>query len=112
MRYCEPVSFNAFCETHKISADLKDSVQLTKQITEHLAYKQVDNLVIMTTSIVATVLLMQRKGISFDELLRRVIFIYEELQARKAIVQINIVPTMKYVKASLSFISEFVKITG
>jgi hypothetical protein len=63
-----------------------------------MSYTQVDNLVIMTTSIIATVLLMHRRGISQDLLVERVVFIYDEILARKGIVQINIKPNAKIIK--------------
>jgi hypothetical protein len=51
----------------------------------------------MTTSIIATVLLMHRKGISLDLLVERVVFIYEEILARNGLVQINIKPNAKII---------------
>jgi hypothetical protein len=70
---------------------------LTKSLSDEISYTQVDNLVIMTTSIIATVLLMHRKGISLDLLVERVVFIYEEILARKGLVQINIKPNAKII---------------
>lgn len=63
----------------------------------------------MTTSIVATILLMYRKGISKDLLVQRANFIYEEIIARNGLVQINIKPNEKYINKSLAYLSEFVE---
>jgi glycerol-3-phosphate O-acyltransferase len=74
-----------------------------------MSYTQVDNLVIMTTSIIATVLLMHRKGISLDLLVERVVFIYEEILARKGLVQINIKPNAKIIQNCIKYLSDFVE---
>jgi hypothetical protein len=40
--------------------------QFTKKFEDELSYCLVDNLVVMTTSLIATVILMNRRGISLD----------------------------------------------
>jgi chaperonin GroEL (HSP60 family) len=40
--------------------------KFSKKFEEELSYSLVDNLVVMTTSLIATVVLMNRRGISLD----------------------------------------------
>ena len=75
-----------------------------------MSFQQVENLVVMSTSLVATVIIMHRRGISKDHLLNRVIFLYNEVLARGGIVQINIIPTEKIVSQCLLYLSEFIDI--
>jgi hypothetical protein len=89
----------------------KNSKQFQNFVTnlgEVLSYNQVDNLVIMTTSLIATALLMHRRGLNIDLLHKRVCFIYDEIIARNGLVQVNIKPTKKIVQTCSAYLSDFV----
>ena len=62
----------------------------------------------MTTALVASALLMHRRGLSIDLLVKRVSFLYEEIQARNGILSSVIVPTQKMVKTYISYLGDFV----
>ncbi|TNV85444.1 hypothetical protein FGO68_gene11996 [Halteria grandinella] len=119
VRYSQPISFEKLSQAYsqKLCMDFgeivknKDQFALMKSnISQALLFAQVDNLVIMTTSIVAALILMNRKGIAKDLLVQRAVFVYEEILERGGIVQINIKPNDKYVTKSLSYLSDFLEI--
>ncbi len=58
-----------------------------------LSYAQGDNLVVMSTPIIATILLMHRRGISLDMLIKRVSWLFDEIKARKAEVGLTAAPS-------------------
>lgn len=58
----------------------------------------------------ASILLMYRKGISKDQLVERLIFVYEEIKARNGHVQLTIKPTAKVVDLSLKYLQDYVDI--
>jgi hypothetical protein len=55
----------------------------------------------MQTSLVATMLLIYRKGISLGELVKKTVWIYEEVKARKGDMSINSVPNATMVTSCL-----------
>ena len=63
----------------------------------------------MTTSLIASVLLMHRKGLSKDLLHKRVAFIYDEIKARNGNLQINIRPNGDIIQTCLKYLSDFVE---
>jgi hypothetical protein len=65
----------------------------------------------MSTSMIATILLMHRKGISMDTLIKRVGWVYDELKARKTEVGLTAAPSSQTVQQSLNFLSGFVNRT-
>jgi glycerol-3-phosphate O-acyltransferase len=76
VRYGEPQSLQGFLN-HYLSknnelslATIRQNPQkiekFSKKFEEELSYSLVDNLVVMTTSLIATVVLMNRRGISLD----------------------------------------------
>ena len=120
IRYCEPVSLQSFLEEHskktglevtKYVKDEKATKSLIYDLGEELSYIQGDNLVVMSTSMIATILLMHRKGISMDTLIKRVAWVYDELKARKSEVGLTAAPSSQTVQQSLSFLSGFVNRT-
>jgi glycerol-3-phosphate O-acyltransferase len=102
IRYCEPISLDSYLEQHSKKSGLaltnyvkdeKATKSLIHDLGEELSYIQADNLVVMSTSMIATILLMHRKGISMDMLIKRVVWVYEELKARKADVGLTTPPS-------------------
>lgn len=67
--------------------------KLIRKFGEELSYTQVDNLVVMTTSLISTVILMHRRGISLDLLQKRVGFVYDEIIARNGLISSTLPPT-------------------
>lgn len=63
----------------------------------------------MTTSLVASTLLMYRKGISMDLLVKRVIWLYDELKFRKVELSLGLEPTKEVVETSLSYLKNLVE---
>jgi len=62
----------------------------------------------MSTPIIATILLMHRRGISLDLLIKRVSWLYDEIKARKAEVGLTAAPSSAIVSQCLNFLSGFV----
>lgn len=62
----------------------------------------------MATPIVATVLLMHRRGISLDMLIKRVQWVYEEIKERKGELSLSHSPSITSVQQCLTFLSGFV----
>ena len=54
-------------------------------------------------------LLMHRRGISKDLLISRLMFVYNEVQARNGLVQLTIYPTTKIMNTYLQYISDFIE---
>ncbi len=68
-----------------------------------------DNLVVMTTSLIATVILMNRRGISLDLLQKRVTFVYDEITARQGLISATLSPTPKMIASSLKYLQDFLE---
>lgn len=50
---------------------------------------------------------MHRRGISKDQLISRLMFVYNEVQARKGLVQLTVYPTTKIMNTYLQYIADF-----
>lgn len=57
---------------------------------------------------VATILLMYRKGVSNDLLVTRVKWVYEEIKARKGLLNLSVEPSFEIIKSCLNYLSDFV----
>lgn len=64
----------------------------------------------MTPSIVASVILMYRKGISKDQLVERCGFVYDEIVARGGNLQVTLRPNMKIIDMALKLLADFLEI--
>lgn len=64
----------------------------------------------MNTPMVATILLMHRKGISEDLLIKRVVWIYNEIKIRNGDLNLSSPPSSAIIKQCLSFLSGFVEV--
>lgn len=78
IKYCEPLSFDEYMKKHQANHGyqagdyLKDEVamqSLIKGMGREICLAQSDNLVIMSTPLVASILLLHRRGISQDQLI-------------------------------------------
>ena len=58
---------------------------------------------------VASILLMYRKGISLDQLVKRVIWLYDEIKIRKGEMSLGIIPTVAIVEKSVSYLKDLVQ---
>jgi glycerol-3-phosphate O-acyltransferase len=101
--------------SQKYSIDINEYVKnesITKKfiqdLGEELTYQQVENLVTMSTPLIATILLMHRKGISHDLLIQRVGWLYEEIKARKGELNFSAAPSSAVIQTALNFLSAFV----
>jgi glycerol-3-phosphate O-acyltransferase len=78
-----------------------------QSLETELTLKQIENQVIMTTSLVSTIILMYRKGINTDLLLKRIQWLYIELKERGADTCMGMMPTKKILLKSLSYLTDF-----
>lgn len=74
-----------------------------------MCYALVDNLVVMTTSMISTAILMHRRGISQDLLNQRIGFIYDEILERNGLVSPTLKPTPQIIKKGLSYLKDFIE---
>jgi glycerol-3-phosphate O-acyltransferase len=117
IKYAEPLSLNDYLQQYSTSHNLTvdkikgDEKVLNKFIDDfgmEITYAHSDNLIIMTTSIVATVILMHRKGINNEQLLKRVIWIYEEIRARNGELNLGTTPTVPILEKCLTYLKDFI----
>ena len=90
VEFAEPISFKSYVQQMVSTQSLditkvKDQKTITNKIGYELIFKLSENLVIMPPSICASVLLMHRKGITRDELVKQVEFVLNLLKQRNAI---------------------------
>lgn len=81
---------------------------MINKLSTHLCHTLTDNLVVMSTPIVATIMLQHRKGISQDDVLNKAVWIYEEIKARGGELSFNAPPSSTSVQASLKYLEGFV----
>ena len=74
----EPISLKDFSE--KMQAPPK---QVTLALANEIVYKLQENIVVMATAIVSAILLMHRRVIAEDEIIKKVEWIRDEIEARK-----------------------------
>jgi len=80
-----------------------------KEMSLDIVYSLSENLVIMSTQMVASVLLLKRQGgISEEELLSKVTWLYNEIKARQGAMTMNMTPSQASVRNALKFLSTFV----
>jgi glycerol-3-phosphate O-acyltransferase len=79
-----------------------------KSLGKELTYTLTDNLIVMITSLVASVLLQFRKGISVDEILRKTTWIYDEIKARGGELGLSNPPSTTSIQSALKFLDGFV----
>lgn len=88
----EPINFKNYIQEISFKEGLNPKVNkedqklITSSLGYALTYRMMDNLIIMPTSICASILLMHRKGISEDELQKQVEYLISALRVRKAII--------------------------
>jgi glycerone phosphate O-acyltransferase/fatty acyl-CoA reductase len=84
VNFCEPLSFKDYMK--KFPGIDTNLVENKRKINSTLAYdlifKLQDNMVIMPTALVATILLMHRRSLSEDELITKVEWLRDELKYR------------------------------
>jgi glycerol-3-phosphate O-acyltransferase len=74
-----------------------------------LAYTLSENLVVMSTNIVASMLLIDRQGgVTEEELVNRSTWLFKEIQERKGYMAMNTNPSQTSVRNSLNFLKNFV----
>ncbi|CDW80559.1 male sterility protein [Stylonychia lemnae] len=118
VKYCEPVSLeaytNCYLKNNKIEkstliADKNCFNNFVDNFGKTLCQTQTDNLVIMVTSLTASILLMHRKGISYDQLLNKIDWLFKEIQARNAELSFNSSPSSAMIStSSLRYLGKFI----
>lgn len=73
----EPISLKDFSKTVQGSPK-----EITARLGDEIIYRLQDNIVVMSTAIVAAILLMHRRAISEDEIIKKVDWIRDEILAR------------------------------
>jgi glycerone phosphate O-acyltransferase/fatty acyl-CoA reductase len=92
VEFAEPISFKSYVQEMVSKQNLspavnkEDRMLITSSLGYHLIHKLSENLVIMPTSICASILLMHRKGISEDELIKQVGYLIQILKQRNVII--------------------------
>lgn len=92
VEFAEPISFKSYVQEMASKQNLspvvnkEDRMLITSSLGYHLIHKLSENLVIMPTSICASILLMHRKGISEDELIKQVGYLIQILKQRNVII--------------------------
>lgn len=72
----------------------KAKKDFNRSISMELCYALSDNLVIMSTHLVASMLLMKRQGgIKEEDLIQKVVWLYNEIIARKGSTSLNVQPS-------------------
>lgn len=68
IKYCEPISLKQFVQSKGVNAeqiqDEKVQQGLISDLGKEISLAQTDNLIVMSTPLVASVLLLHRRGIS------------------------------------------------
>jgi len=91
VEFIEPISFKSYVQEIIVRENLNpmlsqaDQKLITSRLGDEIIHRLSRNLIIMPTSICASVLLMHRKGISEDELTKQVDLLISMLRLRKAI---------------------------
>lgn len=68
-----------------------------------------ENLVIMSTSMIASILLMKRHGgINEDDLLVKLVWLYEEILARNGAMSMSMQPTLAATRSNLKLLENFI----
>lgn len=102
IKYCGPLSIKDYIDSHAkkngiaVSTYGKDEAATKKLIDDlgqEISLIQGENLVVMSTPLVATILLMHKKGISQDMLISRVNWLYHEIKARKGELSLTSAPS-------------------
>jgi glycerone phosphate O-acyltransferase/fatty acyl-CoA reductase len=74
-----------------------------------LAFSLNDNLVIMSTNIVASILLMRRQGgMKEDDLLEKTTWLFKEIQARNGSMSMNVALSKTSLRTSLKYLQNFI----
>lgn len=91
VEFAEPISLRSYVQeiVHKENlhpgVNKEDRMLISSSLGYHLIHKLSEKLVIMPTSICASILLMHRKGISEDELIKQVDYLLQVLKDRNVI---------------------------
>ena len=83
--------------------------EFQKYLSMDLVYSLSENLVIMSTSMVASMILLRRQGgIKEEDLLKNVTWLYNEILARNGSMSINIQPSQATIRNSLKYLGSFI----
>ena len=75
-----------------------------------IAYTLSDNSVVMSTAMVASILILNRKGGTNEEdLLSRTTWLYHEIAARNGLMSMSVPPSVTTLRTVLVFLKDFIK---
>ena len=89
VEFAKPINFKSYVQEMWLKNNLNpvnksDQKMITNQLGYDIVYALTNNLIIMPTSICAAILLMHRKGINEEDLVKQVGFLIKALDERKA----------------------------
>ncbi|CDW88677.1 male sterility protein [Stylonychia lemnae] len=131
IKYCKPISLkekvNEYIKQKGIDprlllnrqlgpvpVEVQNQVAILKSnfadtMSMELAYTLTDNLVVMSTQIVASVIISKRQGgITEDELVSKTLWLYEEIQLRGGVTCQSSKPNKQSIKNSLTYLKSFI----
>ena len=83
---------------------------LTRGVGIRLSNRLTSESVVMSTALLATIMLMHRKGIEMDNLLNRVRWLYDQLKYRNCTLGTFIEPNHKTIMYSLKLIKDLIDV--
>ena len=119
IRFCEPISIKTFVDAHCKQAkttveELKSNEKAKKQLMKVFCHEMqdvfADNTVVMSSSILASLILGFRKGISEDSLKFWYPFVHKWIEKKGGLVHGNREPKMDQIRMSMRYLSGFVQV--
>jgi len=92
----------------QLIVDKEARTVLAQSMKEEFCYQFSENMVVMTTCMVANVILLHRKGISQQELLKECQWIHKEVEARGVKIGLQALPSSSTIRAALDYLKGFV----
>ena len=79
VKFCDPIALSSIVQEQTALSDPKEDVQnaIVTTTTALIRKNLSQNIIIMSSALVSTILLMQRKGISEDQLVKQVSWLYK-----------------------------------
>ena len=102
--FCEPIVFSEFEKKQKE----QDRLKIANNLGLEIVYTFLRNVRIMPTNLVAGILLLQRKGISKDDLERKVRWLGQTLQQKGYALSTYGLPSVNTLKIGLNHLADYV----
>ena len=123
VKYCKPISLkekaNEYCKAQNLDIktimnkaagqDALVKAGFTDKLSLELVYTLSDNLVIMSTNMVAAMLIHKRQGgISEEEMIKKVNWLYDEILVRGGSISLNNKPSKQTIRNALGYLKNFI----